>query len=519
MKVRQISLVRAGWMALALLYALLLVACASLPDALPREHSAAFNSSAETTLGRLFEAETHTPHGWSGVEVLDTGREALQLRLALLAEAERAVDLQYYIWNDDTSGRLLASRLIDVADRGVRVRLLLDDFNINGQDELLMALDAHPNIQVRLYNPNAGRSGMAKWVSLLWDFGRLNQRMHNKSFVVDASAAIVGGRNIGDEYFDMGEEINFRDREVFAVGPVVSQISNGFDSYWNGQRSFPISGIARDGSAGALDPALPKALAVEAVGDTLNDPGLPMLREWRSRLIWADARVLIDHAPELADTDSEKRKALAQQLTETVRQTRHDVLIESAYLVLGEPGLELLGELTGRGVRVRALTNSLASNDLTTNHAAYARRRRQMLENGIELYELRPDAASCRTLIGAASRCGDEGLYGLHAKSIVFDRTKVFVGSFNLNLRSVYLNSEIGLLIDSPELAERIAADIERNMDWENSWRVTLDRDGRLQWLGREEGVEVHYTSEPATGFWRRFESGFLSMLPIEKYM
>ncbi|MEN8180327.1 MAG: phospholipase D-like domain-containing protein, partial [Pseudomonadota bacterium] len=213
------------------------------------------------------------------------------------------------------------------------------------------------------------------------------------------------------------------------------------------------------------------------------------------------------------------QKQLAQQLTHRAHEADSEVLIESAYLVLGDAGASLLKELTGRGVRVRALTNSLASNDLTTNHSAYARRRQQMLESGIELYELRPDAVSCRQLIGAPSRCDEDSLFGLHAKSIVFDRSSVFVGSFNLNLRSVYLNSELGLIIESPQLASRIAADIEQNLRIENSWRVVLDERGNPAWIGQENGEEVRYSHEPATGFWRRLKSGLLSILPIEKYL
>ncbi|MEN8179856.1 MAG: phospholipase D family protein, partial [Pseudomonadota bacterium] len=366
------------WMPWLILIALLIPACASLPTAFHREPSVAYASGMDTSLGRMFETQISEHPGESGVQVLDTGREALQLRLALLGMAERAIDLQYYIWNSDFSGRLLAERVIQVADRGVRVRLLLDDFNVNGRDVLLSAMDAHPNIQVRIYNPNANRKGLAKWLALMGDFGRLNQRMHNKSFVVDGSAAIVGGRNIGDEYFDLGEAVNFRDRDLLTVGPVVGEISQGFDTYWNSQRSYPIDAIASD-RPGADEI---QAMRFELQSDMQRhaDPGnslpldrassLSMMRVWRSELIWADARVLIDQVPSPAETNSEKRRQLAQRLTHMARQAGSEVLIESAYLVLGDAGASLLKELTGRGVRVRALTNSLASNDLTTNHSA-----------------------------------------------------------------------------------------------------------------------------------------------------
>jgi len=514
-------------MLLLILMAILIPACTSLPTLVQRESSVAFNASIETYLGRLFAPHSREYSDKSGIQVLDKGRDALLLRLALLEMAERAVDLQYYIWNSDYSGRLLAQRVIEAADRGVRVRLLLDDFNVNDRDEPLVAMDAHPNIEVRIYNPNANRSGLAKWLSLIGDFGRLNQRMHNKSFVVDGSAAIVGGRNIGDEYFDLGEEFNVRDRDLLAVGPVVGEISQGFDAYWNSQRSYPVDTIASD----SPDPSEIQAMQSDLLTYVKNhaDPDYPLptdrstslsiLETWRSKLIWAAATALFDQVRAPEATDSEKRKQLAQVLTNMAQQTESEVLIESAYLILGDEGTKLLEELTGRGVRVRALTNSLASNDLTTNHAGYARRRQQMLENGIDLYEFRPDAASCEHLIDESSRCEEGSIFGLHAKSMVFDQTTVFVGSFNLNLRSVYLNSEIGLLVYSPELASRIAADIKENMRLENSWRVVLDDTGNPLWIGRENGELVSYSKEPATGFWRRLKSGLFSLFPVEKYL
>lgn len=518
---------RSGWKYLLILVVLLNSACTSLPEIAQRESSMAFSASPETSLGRLFSAYIREHPTLSGVQVLDTGREALQMRLALLEMAEQAIDLQYYIWNSDYSGQLLVERLLDAADRGVRVRLLLDDFNVNERDAPLVAMDAHTNIEVRVYNPNANRKGLAKWLALLGNFGRLNQRMHNKSFVVDGSAAIIGGRNIGDEYFDLAEEFNLRDRDLFAVGPVVGEVSQGFDTYWNSQRSYPVKAITSD------NPGLPEIASLrsnlhayirnhadpEYALPMDPDTSLSILASWLPKLIWAEVTTLFDQVRSPEETDIEKRKQLAQRLTNIAEQTQSEVLIESAYLILGDEGANLLKELTGRGVRVRALTNSLASNDLTTNHAGYARRRQQMLENGIELYEFRPDALSCQRLLGAPSHCDEDATFGLHAKSMVFDRAIVFVGSFNLNLRSVYVNSENGLVVYSPELARRIAEDIEENMRLENSWRVELDESGNPSWISQEKGKQVRYSREPATGFWRRFKSGLISLFPVEKYL
>jgi putative cardiolipin synthase len=512
---------------LLLMLLALTTACSTLPTDVPASASTAFLDDQETSLGRVFGEPIRAHRGKSGFEILDTGRDALLVRLAAIAMAEQAIDLQYYIWNSDHAGRLMADRVLQAADRGVQVRLLLDDFGTGDKDAPLSAMDAHPNIQVRIYNPNANRSGLAKWLAFIGEFGRLNQRMHNKSFIVDGSVAIVGGRNIGDEYFDLGEELNFRDRDLLAVGPIVSEIAAGFDAYWNSGRSFPVSSIADGGPGKDELPARRAALralvrtqpeSAYALPENAAD-ALGILENWRDGLVWAEADLLMDHVKALGDTESNRQKRVAQGLSKVAQETRREVLIESAYLVLGDPGLELVRDLQARGVTVRALTNSLASNDVTANHAAYARRRPAMLEEGIALYELRPDAASCRQLIETTTACGGGGLFGLHAKSIVFDRRRVFVGSFNLNQRSVYLNSELGVLVHSPELSRRIALSIEENMAPENSWRVTLDEQGEVRWTQDSQGVETYYRHEPETGVWRRLWSGFLALLPIEKYL
>ncbi len=509
------------------LAAVLSTACSTLPTVVEREPSTAFSAGKETALGRMFENQVQQHPGSSGVQLLNTGREALKVRVALLEVAERAVDLQYYIWNSDYSGRLLAERVLEAAERGVYVRLLLDDFNIGDRDPMLFSMDAHPNVEVRIYNPNVNRQGLAKWLTFVGEFGRLNQRMHNKLLVVDGSAAIVGGRNVGDEYFDLSETFNFRDRELLTVGPVVGEISAGFDAYWNSERSYPIDIIDPNGA----DP-----VEVQNMRSTLRDylrthphPDHPMpvgrtaasatLAPWWADLIWAPATAVFDEVRAPDDIDGNSEKRVARTLEKLAEQVESEFMIESAYLILGDPGLVVVEALTGRGVSVRALTNSLASNDLTTNHAGYARRRRKMLESGMELFEFRPDAAACLRLIGDPSRCDQDTLIGLHAKSMVFDREVVFVGSFNLNLRSVFLNSETGLIVYSPELADRIASDIEQDMQPQNSWRVALDSNNRLTWVGLDDGVEVRYTVEPETGFWRRFKSGLFSLLPVEKYL
>ncbi|NQY25679.1 MAG: phospholipase D family protein [Piscirickettsiaceae bacterium] len=495
--------------------------CSTLQVEQERGSSFAFSKPLNTSLGKLSAtASVHYPEE-SGFLLLNTGKDALLKRVVLLDFAEQAIDLQYYIWNSDKSGRLLAHKLLLAADRGVHVRLLLDDFSIAGRDGLLFLMNSHPNIDIRIYNPNAARKGMVrKLLGFIGDFGRLNQRMHNKSFIVDNSVAIVGGRNIGDEYFDLNHELNFRDRDLLAAGPVVAEVSQSFDAYWNNDRAFSITHFFKAPALGSEVQAFRKKVEEKVLQDDLAILSSNIdLNLWFSDMIWAPAEIVYDQIRPINDNDHNVRKSVANALRKMAKNASVEVLIESAYLVPGDEGVTLLKELTDRGVKVTALTNSLASNDLTTNHSAYVRRRKELLRNGAELFELRPDAQSCQHLVVIPYSCDNDTLFGLHAKSIVFDRKAVFVGSFNLNQRSIYLNSELALIIYSPELAEIIAEDIEQNLLAENSWHVVLDKKGNLQWKGIKEAASIEYSHEPETGFWRRFNSGFFSLFPVEKYL
>jgi putative cardiolipin synthase len=503
--------------------ALLAGGCASLPPNGNKPVSRAFDQAEETALGRALSAAYAAHPGRSGFEILDTGRQALQARLALIEAAQRSLDLQYYIWNSDASGSYMARRVLLAADRGVRVRLLLDDVNVGGRDPILAALDVHPLIEVRIFNPNAGRDGPGKTLSLLGDLQRLNRRMHNKTFVADGAAGIVGGRNIGDEYFDLHAESNFRDRDLLAVGPIVREISANFDVYWNSPLAYPVSALQGERlEPEGIGPALVRAR--ERAGDATalreappgNAPaGLARIGELLPLLIWAEAELVYD-PPMPEDAAGNAPKATARALGAVVQAARREVLVESAYLILGEPQLDNVRALTARGVAVRALTNSLATNDLTANHAGYARTRRRMLESGMELFEFRPDATSCRDLVGDAGRCGAGKAFALHAKSVVIDREVLYVGSFNVNLRSVYFNSETVLIVRSPELAAQVAGAVEVDMRPGNSWRVLLDGDGRLAWDPGEGNAVLRH--EPDTSWWRRFKVKVIGLLPLEKY-
>ncbi|MEQ1802784.1 MAG: phospholipase D family protein [Gammaproteobacteria bacterium] len=460
--------------------------------------------------------------GQSGVLLLDTGADALRQRDALIEAATQTIDAQYYIWNADASGHYLAARLLTAAERGVRVRIILDDINAAGRDEAIARLAAHPNVQVRIYNPTAARKGFLRLVGFISDFSRLNRRMHNKSFTADGAVTIVGGRNVGDEYFDLDPEMNFRDRELLAVGPVVDQVNAGFEAFWNSAWTRPVESLAAaEGELDTLEALTAAVGEVTALGYRVPDdlPGEVVARTLPS-LLWAPARLVFDAPPTADEIEaSDAAQPVAQELRKVVAGSRREILVESAYFILGDESLGEVERLHSAGVQIRALTNSLASNDLVTNHSGYARRRPAMLAAGMELFELRPDAAACQRLVTVSRACERGPAFSLHAKSMVLDRSVVYVGSFNFNLRSTYLNSETALIVESPELAERVAASIEELLRPDSSWQVLRGKGGGLEWVTQVDGVEVRDTREPMTSFGRRFNSGFYRLFPLEKYL
>ena len=464
----------------------------------------------------------------SGIVLLDTGREAFTSRIALADAAERSLDAQYYIWNADRTGRLLADRLLRAAERGVRVRLLLDDYGAGNKDNALVSLDAHPGIEVRVYNPfRAGlRSGLRKWTSLMAGFGRLNRRMHSKTFIADGSFAIVGGRNIGDEYFDARQDMNHRDRELLATGPVVADVARQFDVMWNSEWAIPINALASVQLS--QEDIRERYQALRAFAETPANLPYPLpateptrealLAAWAAEAIRAPAE-FVYNPPAITAGDEANGTVVADHLLELIGAAGGEVLVESAYFIVSDAALQQLQPLLDKGVNIDVLTNSLVTTDVWTIHAGYTRNRKDILRQGIGLYEFRPDAASCRRLI-ENDRLDCAGFeFSLHAKSVVFDRTLVYVGSFNLNPRSRYLNTETALIVHSPVLAGQIARDIEENMQPENSWRLLLDGAGRLEWHARTDGVDTVDRHEPDAGPWLRFKSRLFSLFPVEKYL
>ncbi|HYQ37919.1 MAG TPA: phospholipase D family protein [Pseudomonas sp.] len=501
----------------------LLTGCGTLPSLANRDTSTALAEpeAHATTLGRALAPQLAEHPGQAGIYPLADAQAAFAARMRLAQSAERTLDVQYYIWHGDTTGTLLFNALRAAADRGVRVRLLLDDNNTQGLDTTLAALDAHPNIEVRLFNPFAQRSLRA--LGYLTDFARLNRRMHNKSFTVDNRITIVGGRNIGDEYFGVADGQQFADLDVAAVGPVVGEVSAAFDRYWASESAYPVARL--------LPPAPPSrlreldALAAVSLQHPANAARVKALRDstfirellgQRLPLEWAPARLLTDD-PAKGLGKAAPAGLLANQLEGAIGQPEQYMSLVSPYFVPTADGVEAFGDLRRRGVKVRVLTNSLSATDVAIVHAGYAKRRRAMLESGITLYEMRRNPLSPHPehmRIDNIGRFGSSGS-SLHAKTFTVDRSRVFIGSFNFDPRSARLNTELGLVIDSPPLAQQIATAFREPIP-ANAYEVRLDEHGDLYWVEQRDGQVLRYYSEPDTSFWLRAEVAFFSLLPIE---
>ena len=485
----------------------------------PRTLSTAFEDPASTRLGQFFGPAADAHPGLSGFSLLSHGREAFIVRLALADLAERSLDMQYYMWDGDTTGRIVVDHVMRAADRGVRVRLLVDDPYYKASDSIKACLDAHPNVEIRLFNPLTNR----RWsiLDFIFDFGRVNRRMHNKLMVADNAAAIVGGRNIGDIYYGVNTIANYRDLDVLAVGPVVRDLSGVFDQFWNSPSTVPIAAIV-DRAHGAADldgilVRLREAIAAAdypyPIGQDLDELATQSA-ELRDNLVWAHGRIIAD------DPETVTRRKDSDDVIEFIRgriaKLEEELLVESPYFVLPAGAQATVRALHERNVRVRALTNSLASNDMLPAHSGYAKTRRRLLENGMELYELRPDTDAFRpgwSLLSGRSPAA------LHTKAMAFDGKAVFIGSFNLDPRSAVINTEAGLYIESPELAKKLTAYMAGGVLPANSYRVLLDPNGKIVWETEKDGKWVRYQDEPETGFRRRFAANLWKLLPIDSQL
>jgi putative cardiolipin synthase len=517
----------------ALGLALLVAGCATLPPGAdyPKYPSAALSASPRTSLSRAFAGAARSHPGQSGFRLLSAGTDGFLARLQMIDAAERSLDLEYFIFRQDASGRLLTSAVLRAADRGVRVRVLVDDGDSLDGDERLFALGAHPNIEIRVFNPFVYRGHLLalRAFEFVLDSQRLDYRMHNKLMVVDNAIALVGGRNIGDAYFQVDPDSQFGDDDVLAAGPIVPRLSKTFDLFWNASLAIPARALPGDAPTGSGLAALRKDL------DTDRQP-LDVGAGFRARLasgqplagivsgaqplVWASAELVYDSPDKKRVERGEAIGRLLQpEVAKVAADTRSELIVVTPYLVPGASGMRLLAGLRAHGVRVRILTNSLEATTETEAHAGYMHYRRPLLEDGVELYEVRASLGSAHGS-GEGRKRARSTSYALHAKLFVFDRQKLYVGSMNFDERSHHLNTEIGLVIASPELARRAAARFDAITVPQDCYRVTLDTDAggiaHLAWHTVESGRPVTYTVEPARSAWQRLQAQWLTMLPID---
>ena len=503
----------------------LMSGCSGLPDNSERTRSYAITDGESTHLGKAFHQELVKYPDQSGVFLLANGLDAFVARVLLARQAERSIDLQYYMFHRDTVGRLLINELLDAADRGVRVRMLIDDIYGEEGDDVWAALDAHPNYEVQLFNPFVrNRSKNLQWITRFKD---VNYRMHSKTYTVDNQATIVGGRNTGDEYFNADPELAFTDLDVLAIGPVVPEVSKEFDEYWNSEYAYPVSALVAPATADDLNrlrghsDAFSKQQRTSNYVEALNNSKLAKaLRTDSARFSWADAKVIHDSSQKKAHDADWREELLISQLAPYIEQVSDELILVSPYFVPGKAGAAALCKLSQQGARVRVLTNSLASNDVAAVHAGYAKYRKQLLRCGVELYELdeqikEQEQKMFRWLPGLSKS-------SLHAKTMAFDKKGMFVGSFNFDQRSLHINNEIGILFRNPEITERASDNFYKNID-KAAFKLELHSDGgrreTLRWHGQKDGKEVILDSEPYASFWKKFGAGFVGMLPVESLL
>jgi cardiolipin synthase C len=519
------------WRRLALLVVVLaLGACTTLPT-IDREAiaSEAIPLNTKTTLGRIAQSSTPTPDA-SGFRLMPLGLFSLDTRVQLARRAEVSLDVQYYHFEDDETGRWLLRALRDAAERGVRVRLLIDDLYTGGKDPLWLAFAAHKNVQVRLFNPFArARSGgqAERFLASADEWSRVNHRMHNKLFIADGAMAVIGGRNVANEYYLRSSRENFVDVDAFTVGWIIPPLQNLFDRYWNSDPVYPLESVTSSdktpeqlraqfeewtGPARSPPPAELPPNDILGYGPIADDLDLGRLG-----LIWGEAYVFADHPDKPFDGEAGGElleTSVTYNVFEAIRGAKQEVVASSPYFVPGPLSMEMLRELRSKGVKVTVMTNSLASTDEPLVHIGYAAHREELLHMGVDLYEL----SSSRLKENKRMFLFGKSLGRLHAKLVVIDRKRLFIGSMNLDPRSATINTELGAMIDSPPLARELLRiiDIDR---LQSAYRVRLDPKGsELQWLSNDGEHEMILNTEPDSTPWLRIKSWLLSpFVPIEQ--
>ncbi|SEL24039.1 Phosphatidylserine/phosphatidylglycerophosphate/cardiolipin synthase [Bosea lupini] len=473
-------------------------------------------ADADTAIDRALGPLLTAHPGLDGVVLLSEGAQAFAARALTARSAGRSLDLQYYYWRKDTAGRLLMREIVAAADRGVRVRLLIDDINTRGNDSSYLELDAHPGIEVRLFNPSRNRAnGIRRGLELALRAFRVTRRMHNKAWIADGRLAIIGGRNIGNAYFNAAQTSNFHDLDLLVAGEAVAQAETIFDRFWNSPTAVPIASLSRP-----IARRLPSRAIPPTARDRANVAALPRivetldadaaLAEILGRLRWvAEVQILSDPPEKALGAGAEGW--LARRLYRAIAETRSELQITSPYFIPGERGLKALSALVARGAKVTVLTNSLAATDVVAVHGAYAGYRKRLLQLGVELYELRPEL-----MPAGVSLFGSKGA-SLHTKAFTVDRHTGFVGSFNFDPRSVSLNTEMGVVVVDDGLVAEMREIFARETAPHCSFRLGLDRD-RLCWHAGSQR-DGHLQQEPVAGFGRRLTAALVRLLPIESQL
>jgi len=510
---------------------LVISSCASLPTTFEKTPTRAFTDTENTELGKSAAEMLVGLTDQSRVSLINEGTDAFVARMAILRLAEKSVDVQYYIWHADLIGNLLFNEMLSAADRGVRVRILLDDISIDKETQsILYAMDQHKYIEVRLYNPFAARGFHLQ--DYIFDTSRINRRMHNKSFTVDNQITIVGGRNIGNEYFSADEESNFTDIDVISVGPVVEAVEKQFDIYWNSEVVYPVQAFGHNrATPDDLDRLREKfADFVQANNQSryaldlqdsdmyrrISDPSYE--KSSPAKTFSGTVNVVYDDPEKSLGKSEQEVVYLISLMRPYLEKVKNSFELISPYFVPGEAGTQYLADLVKKGIKVRVITNSLSSTDGIMAQSGYSRHRRSLLEGGVELYELKTDSKSKAS---RSLRRGGKAKSALHAKTYIFDRENIFIGSFNFDQRSANINAEVGIVYEIPEMADLIGSSIFNDGLEEHTFRVEFsdtDQD-EIHWVEIKDGKEFRHTTDPYTSGWRRFNENIYSILPIESQL
>ena len=512
--------------------AITVAGCSTLPkhkiESIPE--TALQVDTAQTTLAQIIQPLQEQHPDLTGYLVLFEPLEALATRLSLIDKAEKRLDLQYYIWDNDKVGSLALHALIRAADRGVKIRLLIDDNNAKSTEGIFLALAQHPNIEVKLFNPYRFRKYRA--LDMILDLKRINRRMHNKSFIADHQVALIGGRNMTNQYYNVSDNYQFSDVDVMLVGTAVKDISHSFDEYWSHEYAYKVQEVVKQSAhhlsyeslKRQLDEHYKRVTVQNYLDLTSNSQAIDSLMSRDIQLDWVKAEVVKD-SPDKIKSKAKKKEHLNFQLIQHLEQPEKNVDLISAYFVPEKKGAKMLTDLAKDGVKVRVLTNSFKANDVAVVHAFYGKYRQNLLEHGVQLYEFLPalnknDLDKNTEDLAKKAKVSIKGLSrsSLHAKLMALDEKQVFIGSFNFDPRSAYLNTEIGVLLNSPPLAQAVHTTMDENLS-KYAYKLVLDANKKITWQRQTPQGPVIYTKEPRMKWWQRAGIKMLSWLPIEGFM